>query len=103
MYECGAEWTGAGELRITDVDRISEIWLDTNLQAHDFILVAYWKGNYVAVREMLPRAEVYVYEGKCALNFYRREGLCLGEEKTDGDTGEQECLLIWEKNPEIKP
>ena len=25
------------ELRITDVDRVAEIWLDTNLQAHDFI------------------------------------------------------------------
>lgn len=155
------------ELRITDVDRVAEIWLDTNLQAHDFIPAEYWEGNYVAVREMLPRAEVYVYKGKrggagveqsgsereeilgfiglngeyiegifvsyeaqsCgigkalmdhvkerkqklllsvykknrrALNFYRREGFCIGEEKTDGDTGEQECLLVWEKNPKIK-
>lgn len=52
------------ELRQTDTDRIAEIWLDTNLQAHDFIPAEYWKGNFAAVREMLPRAEVYVYEEK---------------------------------------
>ena len=52
------------ELRITDADRVAEIWLDTNLQAHDFIPAEYWKGNFAAVREMLPRAEVYVYEEK---------------------------------------
>lgn len=52
------------ELRQTDTDRIAEIWLDTNLRAHDFIPAEYWEGNFAAVREMLPQAEVYVYEEK---------------------------------------
>ena len=52
------------ELRQTDTDRIAEIWLDTNLRAHDFIPAEYWEGNFAAVKEMFPQAEVYVYEEK---------------------------------------
>ena len=51
-------------LRKTDVDRVAEIWLDTNLRAHDFIPAEYWEGNFAAVKEMFPQAEVYVYEEK---------------------------------------
>lgn len=45
-----------------DRDQIAEIWLDTNLKAHDFIPGAYWKGNFEAVKEMLSQAEIYLYE-----------------------------------------
>ena len=45
-----------------DLDRISKIWLDTNIKAHDFIPAQYWEKNYEPVREMLPQAEVYVWE-----------------------------------------
>ena len=45
-----------------DLDRVSQIWLDTNIKAHDFILSQYWEKNYEPVREMLPQAEVYVWE-----------------------------------------
>lgn len=46
----------------TDIDRVAEIWLDTNLKAHNFIADEYWKSNFEMVKEMLPKAEVYVYE-----------------------------------------
>lgn len=49
------------KMQITDIDRVAEIWLDTNLKAHDFIPAEYWKGNYDAVKEMISQAEVYVY------------------------------------------
>lgn len=49
------------KMQTADIDRIAEIWLDTNLKAHDFIPSEYWKGNYGAVREMISQAEVYVY------------------------------------------
>lgn len=52
------------ELHKKDIDRVAEIWLDTNLKAHDFIPPEYWKANYDAVREMLSQAEVYVYIGE---------------------------------------
>lgn len=45
-----------------DIDRIMEIWLETNIQAHDFIDKNYWKNNFDAVKQMIPKAEVYVSE-----------------------------------------
>ena len=47
-----------------DLDRVSKIWLDTNIKAHDFIPAQYWEKNYEPVKEMLPQAEVYVWEEK---------------------------------------
>lgn len=60
--------SGKGELRMirtlrkTDVEKIGEIWLDTNLSTHDFIPAEYWQGNFTAVKEMFPQAEVYVFQ-----------------------------------------
>ena len=50
------------KLQKSDIDRVAEIWLDTNLKAHDFISEQYWRGNFDMVKEMFPQAEVYVYE-----------------------------------------
>lgn len=36
-----------------DIDRVAEIWLDTNRTAHHFIPAEYWEGNFKAVKEML--------------------------------------------------
>jgi len=49
------------KMQAGDIDRVAEIWLDTNLKAHDFIPSEYWKENYEAVKEMISQAEVYVY------------------------------------------
>ena len=45
-----------------DIDRVADIWFKTNLKAHFFIPEQYWISNYEFVKEMLPQAEVYVYE-----------------------------------------
>ena len=45
-----------------DLDRIMEIWLEGNLEAHPFIKEEYWRQNYETVRSVLPNAEVYVFE-----------------------------------------
>ena len=45
-----------------DIDTIIQIWLDTNIRAHHFISSEYWRTNCEMVREMLPLAEIYVYE-----------------------------------------
>ena len=45
-----------------DINKVVDIWLKTNLEAHDFIPGQYWTSNYEAVKKMLPQAEVYVYE-----------------------------------------
>lgn len=49
-------------LQRTDINRVADIWLDTNLKAHDFIPSQYWRSNFDLVKEMLLQAEVYVYE-----------------------------------------
>ena len=50
------------KLQKADINRAADIWLKTNLKAHFFIPEQYWISNYEFVKEMLPQAEVYVYE-----------------------------------------
>ena len=45
-----------------DIVQIADIWLDTNLEAHNFIPAQYWRANFESVKELLPQAEMYVYE-----------------------------------------
>lgn len=49
------------KLQETDIDTIAEIWLDTNIKAHNFIPQKYWEDNFEGVKEIFPQAEVYVY------------------------------------------
>ena len=50
------------KMQNVDINKVADIWLKTNLEAHDFIPGQYWTSNYEAVKKMLPQAEVYVYE-----------------------------------------
>ena len=50
------------KMKKADINRVADIWLETNLKAHYFISAQYWKNNFEQVKEMLPQAEVYVYE-----------------------------------------
>lgn len=45
-----------------DLERVMELWIGTNLQAHAFILREYWFGNFEMVKNILPQTEIYVYE-----------------------------------------
>ena len=50
------------ELQRDDINKVADIWLDTNIKAHNFIPDEYWKSNFKSVKEALLLAEVYVYE-----------------------------------------
>lgn len=52
------------ELRKVDINKVAEIWLDTNIKTHYFISAQYWKSNFGLVKELLLQATVYVYEDK---------------------------------------
>lgn len=52
------------EFQENDLNRIMELWLDTNIQAHDFIHKSYWQEHFQEVKEILPSASVSVYEEK---------------------------------------
>lgn len=46
-----------------DIDAVMEIWLKTNISAHNFIPEKYWYGNFEAVKgQYLPKSDNYVYE-----------------------------------------
>lgn len=45
-----------------DLDTILKIWLESNLQAHSFIPSSYWTSHVDFMRQVLPQAELYVYE-----------------------------------------
>ena len=74
----------------------------------DFISEQYWINNYELVKEMLPQAEVYVFEVdkmiqgfvglnneyiEGAISFYQREGDIIQCEGLDEATGEKERLV----------
>lgn len=50
------------KFRTDDLEQVMELWLATNISAHDFISVKYWHANYALVKEMLPQANIWVYE-----------------------------------------
>ena len=71
----------------------------------DFISEQYWINNYELVKEMLPQAEIYVFEVnkmiqgfvglnneyiEGAISFYQREGFIIQCEGLDEATGEKE-------------
>ena len=52
------------EFQRDDINKVADIWLDTNIKAHNFISAQYWKSNFELVKELLLQATVYVYEDK---------------------------------------
>lgn len=48
----------------TDIDRVLEIWLNGNKEAHSFIPTAYWEENAPLVKQLLLEAEILIYEDR---------------------------------------
>lgn len=44
-----------------DLERVVEIWLEANISAHDFVAREYWESHIDFMREILPKAKVWVY------------------------------------------
>ena len=47
--------------KIEDLNDVMNLWLDTNIEAHSFIDKTYWQDNYAMVKNVMPRAKIYVY------------------------------------------
>lgn len=45
-----------------DTERVMQIWLEVNIEAHDFVSSDYWLSHYQSVQEQLLEADIYVYE-----------------------------------------
>ena len=90
------------KLQKVDINRVADIWLTTNLKAHFFISEQYWISNYEFVKEMLPQAEVYVYEddkmiqGFIGINDEYIEGIFVSDEMQSQGIGK--ILLDYAKD-----
>ena len=80
-----------------DIPDVLQIWLETNIEAHSFIDKEYWTGNYEMVKQILPEAEVYIYEdekngqiaGFIGINDQYIEGLFVKESAQSRGIGKQ--------------
>ncbi|QYN46978.1 GNAT family N-acetyltransferase [Gilliamella sp. ESL0405] len=50
------------EFQSTDLDKVMSIWLEANLQAHDFIDPEFFKQNFQLVKMLIPMSTVYVQD-----------------------------------------
>lgn len=87
-----------------DLTAVMQIWLNTNIKAHNFIDSKYWTDNYDMVKNMLPHAEIYVHEndvtkqidGFIGLNDDYIEGIFVEQAVQSKGIGKQ--LLDFVKN-----
>ena len=94
-----------------DINKVADIWLNTNIKAHNFIPSQYWKSNFKSVKEALSRSEVYVYEydteiqGFIGLNDEYVEGIFVfGEMQSQGirEKNLKFSIVAWMRLPEKK-
>jgi len=94
------------EFQRDDINKVADIWLDTNIKAHNFIPAEYWKGNFKSVKGALLLAEVYVYEydteiqGFIGLNDEYVEGIFVSDEMQSQGIGK--ILLNYAKDKRNK-
>ena len=94
------------ELRKDDINKVADIWLNTNIKAHSFIPEQYWKSNFELVKELLLQATVYVYEndneiqGFIGLNDEYIEGIFVSDKMQSQGIGE--ILLNYAKGRRSK-
>lgn len=96
------------KLQKVDINRVADIWLKTNLKTHYFIPEQYWTNNYEVVKEMLPQAEVYVYEddkiiqGFVGINDEYIEGIFVSDEMQSRGIGKMLLDYIKDKKDRLQ-
>lgn len=96
------------KLQKVDINRVADIWLKTNLKAHYFIPEQYWTNNYEVVKEILPQAEVYVYEddkiiqGFAGINDEYIEGIFVSDEMQSRGIGKMLLDYIKDKKDRLQ-
>lgn len=96
------------KLQKVDINRVVDIWLKTNLKTHFFISEQYWISNYEFVKELLPQAEVYVYEddkmiqGFIGVNDEYIEGIFVSDEMQSHGIGKMLLDYIKDKKDRLQ-
>lgn len=76
-----------------DIDLVIQIWKNENIKAHKFISKEYWENNYEYVKEILPKAEIYVYidsdkiKGFIGMNNNHIEGIFIDTDSQNKGIG----------------
>lgn len=95
------------KLRNADVNKVADIWLDTNMKAHYFIPTQYWKSNFELVKELLLQATVYIYEdnqeiqGFIGLNDEYIEGIFVSDEMQSQGIGKILINYVKDKRKKL--
>ncbi len=50
------------KFEMKDTKQVMQIWLDVNMDAHNFVQGDYWLSNFQSVQKQLLQADIYVYE-----------------------------------------
>lgn len=50
------------KFEMKDTKQVMQIWLDVNMDAHNFVQGDYWLSNYQSVQKQLLQADIFVYE-----------------------------------------
>lgn len=100
---------------IEQLNKILDIWLNVNIEAHHFVDEQYWCDNYEDVQKSLPDAELYVaiendeivaflglsdsyIAGLFVRNDYRHQGIGGALLETVKQTNSSLKLSVYEKN-----
>lgn len=92
------------EFKEQDLEKVANIWLISNIDAHFFIPKDYWKGHFDEVKEMFLQAEIYVYEKDCevqgfiSLNKEYIEGIFVSKEVQSKGIGKDLLNFVKERN-----
>lgn len=76
-----------------DIEEVMEIWKKENIKAHNFIPKEYWESNYEYVKEILPKAKIYVYidsdkiKGFIGMNNNHIEGIFIDTDSQNKGIG----------------
>ena len=94
------------KLQNGDINKVADLWLKTNLEAHDFIPGQYWTGKMQShgigkalldyIKDKKGRLQLNVYQKNVrAMSFYQREGFTIQREQLDEFTSEKEYIMEW--------
>lgn len=92
-----------------DLPAIMQIWLTSNIEAHNFVPEKYWTDHFEMVKEVLPQAEIYVSEnentrqidGFIGLNQDYIEGIFVKKSMRSKGIGKQLLDYVKKIKPQI--
>lgn len=95
------------EMRPEEIETVSNIWLQGNLEAHAFVDKDYWINNLNVVREQFRKAEIYVFvengkiQGFAGLQENYLAGIFVQKEYRDHGVGKKLLDYLKQKYSDL--